>query len=237
MRYKKATDDSWTDGILSDPYMAATTISGLQANTEYQVQFQFTNDWGTSDWDGPVIKTSGDTDHDGIADSTESAGPNNGDANGDGTADYAQANVTSWINQIDGKYVVLQTDCDSNGAATMTAESSENKDVAYNYSAGLMNFSASGCGTTATITQFFYGGADASKIVARKYNSVTHTYTTISGAVATNVSIGGQTVLKVSYQIIDNGPLDENSEIGVISDPSGPAQLAVGVPNTGLSAL
>lgn len=84
------------------------------------------------------------------------------------------------------------------------------------------------------MTQYFYGDYTASQVTARKYNSVTHAYTTISGAAITNVTIGGQNALKIVYTVVDNGPLDENATVGTVTDPSGPAISVVNVPNTGL---
>ena len=183
-----------------------------------------------------------DTDGDGILDSIELNGPNYGDANGDSQgADYntgmdsQQANVTSFKNPLTNNYVVLQSDCTSNSAATIISESTTHNDSFYDYSAGLMSFTAFGCGTTATFTQYFYGNYDASKLIARKYNAASHSYTTIPGAVLSNITINGQKVLKIVYQIADNSPLDENPTVGTITDPSGPATLMVGAPNTGIA--
>jgi len=47
--------------------------------------------------------------------------------------------------------------------------------------------------------------------------------------------VGGQPVLKVVYSVTDGGPLDEDGTAnGVIVDPVGLAQDAVGPPNTGV---
>ena len=148
-------------------------------------------------------------------------------------------------------------------SSVISAIASDHRDSAYKYPAGVMGFTfhcglacypcsqvatlgqvhALCCpapsdgevtGTAATVTQYFYGDYDATLFVARKYNTETHTYTTIPGAVATNVTIGGQKALKVVYQIEDNGPLDQDPAIGTITDPSGPAVLVVAAPNTGL---
>jgi hypothetical protein len=99
-----------------------------------------------------------------------------------------------------------------------------------------MSFTAFGCGTTATFTQYFYGNYDASKLIARKYNAASHSYTTIPGAVLSNITINSQKVLKIVYQIADNSPFDENPTVGTITDPSGPATLMVGAPNTGIAS-
>lgn len=205
--------------------------------------WDFTNVWGmtTDGNDGyPCLLWtahschSADLDQDGTPNSSEDAGPNGGDANGDGVKDSLQSNVSSLMNSVSGKYAVLETSCETNSGVSIVPESATDKDAGYDYSVGLINFTASGCGSLATITQYFYGDYDASKLTARKYNPTTHAYTTISGASLTNTEIGGQKVLKVVYAIADNGPLDLNVASGIITDPSGPATQSVGAPNTGL---
>ncbi len=220
-----------------------TFTSELGANT-----WDFTSVWGiqADANDGyPCLLWSEDSctmnlgsfDSDNIPPAEENAAPNDGDANNDGNLDSEQPNVTSFLNPISGKYVTIQTTCGedtpSNSGVSAGAESTEHKDPGYNYPAGLANFTLN-CSEAATITQFFYGDFDLNTITPRKYNSVTKTYTTITGATMTKEVIGGEKVLKIVYQIADNGPLDEDSTTGTIKDPSGPALLAVGVPNTGL---
>ncbi|MCX6727286.1 MAG: hypothetical protein NTX11_00540 [Candidatus Saccharibacteria bacterium] len=84
-----------------------------------------------------------------------------------------------------------------------------------------------------TISQYWFGNYTAQDFIARKYNSVTNAYSTIPGATITNVVIGGQNAVKLAYEIVDNGPLDEDPAVGKIKDPSGPALLVVNTPNTG----
>ncbi len=199
----------------------------------------------TSTTTDPVVQLTFDTtscpvselpaaDTDPISDAIEDAAPGLGDANNDGTADSEQPNVTSLLNTISGSYSVLQTNCTTNTTTTLSPESSDNKDVAYDYNQGLMNFTATGCGSIAAITQYFYGNLNANNVTARKYNPTTNTYSTIPGAAITNVTIGNQKAIKITYQVADNGPLDLNPTLGTITDPSGPAVLTVGVPETGL---
>jgi len=222
-------------------------ITGLSPATDYEVQFHTIWDIGSSDWTSATAWLSTgsdanlDTDGDGIKDSVEISGPNYGDANADHSGDnytngddFKQANVTSLMNQITGKYAVLQSNCTGQSAVSVAPESTSTTDPGYNYYSGLLSFTATGCSSTATFTQYFYGTYDASKFVARKYNTASKTYTTIPGAVLSNVTINGQPVLKIVYQIADNGPLDEDATAGTIKDPSGPASVVVGVPNTGL---
>jgi hypothetical protein len=79
----------------------------------------------------------------------------------------------------------------------------------------------------------------------RKYNTTNHTYTTITDAVITRMTIDGENVIKVTYTVTDGGVLDEDgSANGTIVDPAGlavlgstvstPATTTTQVPNTGL---
>jgi hypothetical protein len=107
----------------------------------------------------------------------------------------------------------------------------------YTYPAGLVNFTltCTSPGATTRVSQFFYG-IDAAHLVARKYDSRTRTYETIPNAEITTVTIAGRQAVKISYDITDGGPLDEDGTVnGVIVDPSGPAMLqnSVGSPDTG----
>jgi len=182
----------------------------------------------------PLSEEPSSSDNDFISDSVEDAAPNAGDANDDGTQDSEQPNVTSLLNTVSNSYTVLQTSCTTNSTSSMSPESSDFKDIAYDYNQGLMNFTATGCGSSAVITQYFYSNLNANNVTARKYNPTTNTYTTIPGATLTNVTIGNQKAIKITYQVADNGQLDLNPTTGTITDPSGPAVLSVGVPNTGL---
>lgn len=178
-------------------------------------------------------------DNDNIDAATENAGPNLGDANGDGTLDSLQPSVASMLNPASGSYTVLQTSCGSLYNVQVGAEStvSGQTDVAYSYPGGLLKFTAIGCtpGTTATITQYFYGLSNPSQFVMRKWNSANITYTTIPGATFATTLIGGQAAVKAAYQIADGGPFDQDGTAnGDIVDPAGPAVNVLGVPNTGL---
>lgn len=178
---------------------------------------------------------------DGIPSSTKNNGPNGGDANDDTVQDSQQNNVSSFVDPITNKYAVLDTTASPNctGNSSVSIDGSNNilhGDGNYTYPAGLMNFTLN-CtpGSTATVTMLYYGLTNSSNLVLRKYNASANTYTTISGATFRNVTIGGQQATEVTYQITDNGPLDEDTTSGVIVDPAGPAVLATPAtaPNTG----
>jgi hypothetical protein len=204
--------------------IGASNISGL-AN--------LTNNVGTSN-----LQVVTDNDGDGVTNAIETAAPNSGDANNDGTADKDQLNVTSFENTETGEYATVAADsaCDLTSVAAV-GESTVPPDANYSYPLGLVDFTAD-CGTpgfTATITQYFYN-PPADTFVLRKL--VNGSYQTISGATISTATIGGQPVLTVSYQVTDGGPLDDDGTAnGVIVDPAGPAVLGAStpaVPSTGL---
>lgn len=238
-----------TDGC--DPPSGCVGVLG-KTTAQMKNIATFTTDLGNDAWDFegiwgieesvndgyPCLRWASICDElDGISDEIENNAPNNGDANDDGDDDADQDNVTSFVSDISGKYISIETSCGQaypqNTDVSVEAENASFGDVAFQYPAGLMNFTFD-CASTATVAQYVYGDFDNTTITVRKYNPVTHTYTTISNAVVTKEVIGGEKVLKIVYQIADNGPLDLNAEVGVITDPAGPAVLAVGVPNTGL---
>jgi hypothetical protein len=160
--------------------------------------------------------------------------PNNGDANNDGIQDSYQANLSSQIDPTTGKYAVLESSCALTNYVVVGGESSgSNSDASFDYPAGGISFTTfCAPGTTATITEYFYGSFDASKLVMRNWDGA-NTYTTINGAKLTNITIAGQPVLKIVYQITDGGALDNYQPAnGVIEMISGPGTATASAPVT-----
>ena len=163
--------------------------------------------------------------------------PNNGDANNDGIQDSYQANVITQVDPTTGKYAVFESSCAVSYNVQVGGEASGNSsDATFDYPAGLIG-STTFCapGATATITEYFYGSFDASKLVMRNWDGA-NVYTTIPGAILSNITIAGQPVLKVVYQITDGGPLDNYQPAnGVIRMYTGPGLSIVHPPNTGFN--
>jgi len=184
--------------------------------------------------------TGNDTDSDSILDLIEVAGPNNGDANNDGIQDNQQAKVTSLVSPVNSNYVALESStCAANTNVSIVPEPTQvdEADNNHQYPAGLLSFTLTGCvvGGSETITQYYYGDYDVGKIVLRKYNSTIKTYTTISNASLTSVTIGSKKAVKVVYVVVDGGTLDaDGTANGAIVDPAGIGVLSTGTPNTGL---
>lgn len=185
------------------------------------------------------LAASGDLDGDGTSNAIEAGAPNGGDANSDGTLDYTQANVSSKYSSLFGDYAVVQTSCTTNQQIQLSAESPSAKDATYDYPYGLTSFTSTACGApgaAATITQYYYGTTDPDALVLRKWNSTTGVYSTIDDAVLSSVTIGGKQAIKVAYQVVDGGPLDQDGTAnGSITDPVGLAVFVIGAPNAGVA--
>ncbi len=172
-----------------------------------------------------------DGDLDGVTNAVESAGPNNGDANDDGITDADQPNVASYVDSVTGQYVVVESSCPVVSGAGVVAESSDDPDADYSYPAGLVNFTTncSTPGSEATITQYYYGSFDPTKLALRKWNPNTHTYTSLEDVDLSSVTVGGHSAIKAVYQITDGSSLDQDGIAnGTIVDLVGPALSADG---------
>ena len=198
---------------------------------------------GTTRDDSPEPTNNSDSDP--IPDSIEDAAPGNGDGNNDGTPDSDQSNVTSLpipTGSNAGTYVTLVVPEGSTLTTTAIAQATAlaTKDSAYDYPLGLMSFTVSSItpGSTIPIELYYYTSTPPNSFTPRKYNTTNQTYTTLSTQTQTSLTqttINNQTVLKLSYQLQDGGPLDQdNIANGTIVDPVGLAQASVGVPNTGI---
>lgn len=181
------------------------------------------------------------SDSDGIPNNVEAAAPNSGDANNDGTPDNEQSNVASFVNDMTNEYVSLEAPdgCEITSASILDESSNPVDDAGFDYSSGLVNFSAD-CGTpgyTADVKIFIYGVSDES-LILRKYNPNNDAYFTISSATIDKSTVDSKDVMIVNYQIVDGEELDiDGLENGIIEDPAGLAKSIVGSPNTGIKSL
>lgn len=176
-----------------------------------------------------------DSDGDGIPDSIENNGPNNGDANNDGILDSLQPNVSVIKNEQDN-YIVIETSCASNSNTESIKESEDFKDSTYDYPSGLVAFKGLNCGdpgSTVDINLYYYGILETNALTLRKWNDTI--YMTISEAILEMLTIDNQSVLHAQYKIVDGGELDlDEIKDGNIVDPVGLGKSVVGVPNTGI---
>jgi hypothetical protein len=118
----------------------------------------------------------------------------------------------------------------------VTAASLASKDTSFSYPLGLVNLCMNTVNADNTISLTFVTSLTPSQVVLRDYNSLTNTYTTVAGATITETTLNGAPALQASYSLVDNGPLDSNSTLGVICDPIGLASAnpPASAPNTGL---
>ena len=176
----------------------------------------------------------------------DAAVPNSGDANGDGTQDSYQPNVTSLPNS-DYVWSTIEVPFSSECSVDQAMWSDPSflkSDTGYSLLLKTMTGFSLYCstpGATVPVTIIYDKLYDTSKAVLRHFNNVTNTYSTIQGAVFGTRTVGGVVKSIVSYDITDGGSFDTDGlSNGVIVDPVVPSVLAVtsiGSPNTGLGRV
>lgn len=187
------------------------------------------------------IGSAGDFDSDGASDAVESAAPNNGDGNNDGTPDNQQPTITSYEIDSTGIYATLATTgCSENGTvASVDVSTIQVKDNGYKYPYGLTDFSLN-CsrGDTVNVTMYIHKDDDPSKYIPRKFVPNSSSFSDVPNASVSKEVLGTSTAIKLAYSIQDGGDFDDDGEAnGVIVDPVGLALENSGVlANTGLLA-
>lgn len=207
---------------------SATTIYTLSCNGEYG---------GTDDTAQATVTVTPapDTDGDTIKDYVEVDAPNSGDANDDGTPDWQQANVASFVNQRTGAYNTLvgNGDCDVLGGVSSAAGRTD-------HVMGVTSFTleCASAGQEAAINIILDQGYDTSTWEVLKLNAGLTNETDISDQVTiSSVSINGQSRTTLSYTLVDGGGLDEDGDANaLIVDPIAvrTAASSVGAPNSGI---
>jgi len=177
-------------------------------------------------------------DSDNIEKAVEDAAPNNGDSNDDGIADSTQDSVAALPNSVvgGGAYQTLTSsgDCSTVKEVSGGAVETFGVDSLYKYPLGLASFTlaCANPGGTAHIKIFYDKVYDTSSWKARKF--VKGSFIDIPGAVFGTADVGSTKVTTLSYDVTDGGVLDSDGLTdGVIIDPAGPAQLKLTAPNTG----
>lgn len=100
-------------------------------------------------------------------------------------------------------------------------QSTQHTDAGYNYPLGLVHYCFDTSSSSNTVTLVFVTNLEPSQVVARKFNSTTGKYANIAGAIISKTQLGGKAALSLTYNIVDNGPLDQNPATGSITDPVG----------------
>ena len=163
--------------------------------------------------------------------------PNNGDANGDGVLDSYQPNVLNLESNIG--WVNISTSS-SNGCTLGIGQSlgaSAPADPGYTSLTHMLDFNAycPSAGMTVPITLIFSRLIDTTGAKLLFYNPNTKSYSIVSGATFSTVTIGGNTETEVNYSLTNGGPYDlSGTASGLIEDPVLIATPpSVTAPNTG----
>ncbi|HSW79955.1 MAG TPA: choice-of-anchor U domain-containing protein [Candidatus Saccharimonadales bacterium] len=141
------------------------------------------------------------------------------------------ANVSNGAN---GAMITISTPAGTtitcNTAQTETGQAAQ--DSNYSYPLGLLKLCYNTINGSDKVSITFVTDLKTTDVTARDYNTATGKWITIPGAVITDTTVNGHHALLLTYTITDNGSLDSNPALGVVSDPVGLAQTA-GAPNTG----
>ncbi len=162
--------------------------------------------------------------------------PSINDANGDGLDDATQDNVSSFLNTSNNKLeaIELSNTCTILDSGTSKESIFTAQDPGYDYPNDFIKFSAN-CSVGSTTVKHFYYDVSKADVIVRKHSTKNNSYFTVPGSTLTEQTINGRTVTVATFQIVDNGPLDMDDALGVISDPAGLARSVVGAPKTGLN--
>lgn len=151
------------------------------------------------------------------------------DYNGDGLPDELQTGISSYINPVTDKRIVIDVGeaCEITTDDYVEESGLATQDADYEYVNGLFDF-AGDCGTpgfTTTITLMYYN-VEPEDTTLRKYNENTGEYSQITSADIEALTIDSSTVTVASYTLTDGGELDmDGVEDGVFTDPAGLANF------------
>jgi len=170
-----------------------------------------------------------DDDNDGILTALEEAGPNDGDANGDGQPDCLQANVATTQDD-GGAFRTLEVSgdgatCDKIMEFIIHSEGSMSEhDPNYDFPFQLNAFTIP-CGGTVNVQLYYHNVANLMDFEYRKYGPSEPSEPTSQWydfpVTISQVSIGGNTIAKVEFQLTDGQRGDAAIAENMIVDPGG----------------
>lgn len=142
---------------------------------------------------------------------------------GQGSVTPEAENTVTLDDAVGGKTIALTTPEGTTITCHSAAKESEMEttDTAYTYPLGLVDFCFSGAETNNEVTLVFVTNLKPADVLVRKYNPDTKEYATVAGAEVTETTLEGKHALQVTYNIVDNGPLDLDPDDGEIADPVG----------------
>lgn len=242
-RYRSNADDNYSLNCagLEEGSGNCTAVNSTNTTPQYfknnttnaplnHTSWDFTNTWQvTSDY--PTLRS--------LNNFTDPTVPNNGDANGDATADSFQARVAS-VQNSSGEWSTVEVP--SSGGCTIEdpqAIDAKSIKIDNGFTQQLSTMTSfdiycPGAGLTVPVTIIYDKQYDTSKSVLRHFNTTTNTYSTVPGATFSTRLVGGEIKTIVTYNIIDGGSLDTDGvSNGIIKDPVG-ISITPGVPNTGI---
>lgn len=170
------------------------------------------------------VGSQNDFDADGIPDSEEDAGPNAGDANGDGIQDSQQPTVTTFVNSANIYNTLITEGCSENSSvSSLNIKSLNRKDNGYDYPYGLTDFTLyCSRGGTVKVELFIHANIQPDGFMPRKFNPNDERFGEVMGASLDTVNIGNSKALKLTYSITDGGQHDDDGIAnGIIADPVG----------------
>jgi|GEM_PF-3015766 len=164
--------------------------------------------------------------------------PANNGNNSQSITSLSYPNTTNTNNPNSTVWLDLPSDTTSSGSVSQidygTLPTDANGGQTNYYPAGLTSFSYNTPpNSTITVTLYYNLPGNPTDYTARKYNPNTKTYSDIPNATIERVNHNGQSVLKLSYSLTDNGPLDLDSTLGKVTDPVGLATTNQSLANTG----
>ncbi len=150
--------------------------------------------------------------------------PHGGGGGDSATTTYFYPNTTN----SSVTYLALGGGTVTNGSLSETKYANLPKDGPNLYPAGLSSFQFDvDPGATTQVALYYNLPGKPSNYTARKYNPSTQTYTDISGATITREDYSGTSMLKLTYNLTDNGILDLDPAPGHVVDPVGLATTSL----------
>jgi hypothetical protein len=203
------------NGNTSPNYFFNNTISP-PLNT-----WDFSSAWLTTSASYPALRNQ-------AAFTAASGIPNGGDSNNDGTTDSYQANVVNAAddNNVWTTVVIPSGNSCMVGSAQAINAGSLKADTGYNALNNPVDFSVYCASSGATVPITIIYDRQYANPTLRFYNPTTGSYTAVSGAQFSTVTIGGIARTKVTYNATDGGAYDSDGTAnGVIADPVGLAAV------------
>lgn len=215
-----------------------TNLTGLTCNTTYHYRAYATNSAGTSNTADQTFTTNTCPQPAQNTPNTSSSSRQTTPSNHQTTSSVVAGSMTlSYFNYSNSVtplvgdmapkvYLSLPADNISEATVSEVEYRSLPSDGASQYPAGLTNFGYDTTPNASIIVNLYYDlPGKPTDYQARKYHTATGRYSTIEGASLERTQFNERSMIKLSYQLVDNGPLDEDPTLGRVLDPVGLASL------------